>query len=284
MFDPIYDLVATQAVTRPGAAVMIVVGAFVVSRLIRFLARVSIRRLASRSRRLGPGAQPGLWRARTTRVDGETGATGEQRRRQRIDAASRMVGHLISVLVWLIAVIALFHVLDIDAAFFLSSAGFIGAAIAIGGQHKVNDYLTGLSVHFEDRYGVGDRIVADIGGPEPVEAIVDHVGLFSTRLRDAGSTVHVPNHALSIVRNLSQDAAMVEFDLRVPVDADEEDVAVAVRRLAGTNGLTEVVFLGDIEASEVEPGRVAVKAPVAVAPGPRRRQRLVERAERSLRD
>ena len=57
----------------------------------------------------------------------------------------------------------MFHLFDIDAAFFLSSAGFIGAGVAIGGQHKVNDYLTGLSVLFEDRYGVGDELVVDMG-------------------------------------------------------------------------------------------------------------------------
>ena len=51
---------------------------------------------------------------------------------------------------------------DIDAAFFLSGAGFIGAALAIGGQHKVNDYLTGLSVLIEDRYGVGDELIVDV--------------------------------------------------------------------------------------------------------------------------
>ena len=56
----------------------------------------------------------------------------------------------------------MFHLFDIDAAFFLSSAGFIGAGLAIGGQHKVNDYLTGLSVLFEDRYGVGDELLVEI--------------------------------------------------------------------------------------------------------------------------
>ena len=57
-----------------------------------------------------------------------------------------MLNHLVTVVVWLAVGIAVFQLFDIDAAFFLSSAGFLGAAVAIGGQHKVNDYLTGLSV------------------------------------------------------------------------------------------------------------------------------------------
>ena len=154
----------------------------------------------------------------------------EQRRRQRIDAASRMVSHLVSVVIWIVATIVAFHLLDIEAAFFLSSAGFLGAAIAIGGQHKVNDYLTGLSVHFEDRYGVGDEIQVEVGWGQPVTAVVDHIGLFSTRLRDARSTLHFPNSALANLRNLSQEAAVSTIRLSVPDDAEPRRGEVAAAR------------------------------------------------------
>ena len=73
-----------------------------------------------------------------------------------------MLNHVVRLVVWTAVTIVVFHLFDIDAAFFLSSAGFIGAAVAIGGQHKVNDYLTGLSVLFEDRYGVGDELVVEV--------------------------------------------------------------------------------------------------------------------------
>ena len=118
--------------------------------------------------------------------------------------------------------IAVFHLFDIDAAFFLSSAGFIGAGVAIGGQHKVNDYLTGLSVLFEDRYGVGDELVVDMGRPEPVHAVVDNIGLVTTRLRDERSTIHVPNAQLTVVRNLSQEAAASTVRLQLPDGADAD--------------------------------------------------------------
>ena len=65
------------------------------------------------------------------------------RRRQRVDAAARMVNHIMTVVVWICVTIASFQILDIDAAFFTCSVGFIGAGLAIGGQHKVNDYVTG---------------------------------------------------------------------------------------------------------------------------------------------
>jgi hypothetical protein len=138
------------------------------------------------ARQAEPARPPGsgLWRTRASRFDDTNLDTVEQRRRQRIDAASRMVNHLVSLVIWIVATIVAFHLLDVAPAFFLSSAGFLGAALAIGGQHKVNDYLTGLSVHFEDRYGVGDEIIVEVGWLRSGRRVVDHIGLFSTRVRD----------------------------------------------------------------------------------------------------
>ena len=191
----------------------------------------------------------------------------------------RMVSHLVAVVIWIVATIMVFHLLDIDAAFFLSSAGFLGAAIAIGGQHKVNDYLTGIGVLFEDRYGVGDEIVVDPGDGVPVSAVVDHIGLFSTRLKDSRSTLHVPNSALTTVRNLSQEAAVSTIRLHVPGDATADEAMSTLRGLAGTDGLTDVIFVGDLDAHEPNTGEVEVEVrtartarrPLEVAPRPPRR-------------
>ncbi len=195
-----------------------------------------------------------------------------------------MVNHLASLLIWIVATIVAFHLLDIDPAFFLSSAGFIGAGLAIGGQHKVNDYLTGLSVHFEDRYGVGDEIVVDVGWDAPVQGIVDHVGLFSTRVGDYRSTLHFPNHALTSVRNLSQEGATSTLRLRLPDSADPGAAADLLRGLAGTEGLTDVVFVGDFDSRQPATGEVEVDVMTSRALRGSDRDRLIGRAEQALFD
>jgi small-conductance mechanosensitive channel len=271
----------------PLVILAIAASAIVTSRLVRVIIRRVIRRLAKRSLQPtpgGPGSSAGLWRVRSGRIDGETGEISEQRRRQRIDAASRMVSHLASLVIWVVAVIVAFHLLHIDPAFFLSSAGFIGAGLAIGGQHKVNDYLTGLTVHFEDRYGVGDEIVADVGWNEVVQGIVDHVGLFSTRVRDHRSTLHFPNHALTSIRNLSQEAAASTLRLRVPSGSGADDAAMLLRGLAGTEGLTDVIFLGDVAARCDATGEVELDVWTSRVLDDRQRDQLVGRAERALFD
>ena len=63
--------------------------------------------------------------------------------------------------------------------------------------------------------GAGSLLVVEQAGEEPLHAVVDYVGLFSTRLRDATSTLHVPNGSLQLVRNLSQQAQSETLRLRV---------------------------------------------------------------------
>jgi hypothetical protein len=111
--------------------------------------------------------------------------------------------------------------------------------------------------------------------------VVDHVGLFSTRVRDERSTVHVPNSALGSVRNLSQEAASLTLRLRVPDDVGASDAADMLRGLAGTTGLTDVVFVGDLEATDASTGEVSVAARTSRNLDDRRVERLVGRAERS---
>lgn len=281
-----FDLLAHFTTDGPWATVFVVVvvalSAVLATRCSRLVIRHVIRRLAKRALLGPPGS--GLWRVRAQRFDDTNPATVEQRRRQRIDAASRMVNHLASLVIWIVAAIVAFHMLAVDPAFFLSSAGFLGAGLAIGGQHKVNDYLTGLSVHFEDRYGVGDEVVANVGWEQPVVGIVDHIGLFSTRVRDHRSTMHFPNSALAIVRNLSQEACRTTLRVRVPEDHSATDDAPSLLRgLAGTDGLTDVVFLGDLAAHESATGEIEVEVATSRALGGVTRDRLVRRTEAALR-
>ncbi len=282
-FDRLRELLNNKAIEAPFVVFAVLIVGLLVTRISRFVVHRVIRRVASRPI-VGALGNAGLWRVRLRRVGDESGEIRDERRRQRIDAASRMVNHIAALVIWIIATIVTFKLLDVDPAFFLSSAGFIGAAIAIGGQHKVNDYLTGLSVHFEDRYGIGDEIVAEIGWEQPIRAVVDHIGLFSTRLRDAQGTLHFPNSTLADVRNLSQEASVATIRLSVPRYSDADEAASTLRGLAGTDGLTDVIFVGDLMTSEASTGEVDVEVHTSRALNDKARARLVRRTERALFD
>ncbi len=277
-------LTAGEAMSRPVIVVLIVLGGFVATRLIRMVLRRTVRHVADRS--LVRSSR--WWRTRVRREGLESAELVEQRRRQRIDAASRMLSHVFSLVVWVVVSIAVFHVLELDAAFFLSSAGFLGAGLAIGGQHKVNDYLTGLSVLLEDRYGVGDEVEVEIGWSEPVRGVVEHIGAVSTRIRDARSTVHLPHASMVNVRNLSQEPAQARLEVHLPGSVDPEVLADAaadaMREVAGTKHLTGVVFVDDIEALHVDPDaeRVELNVRTARPLSSDERELLVRRTEERL--
>lgn len=275
---------AGEAISRPVIVLFVVIGAFVVTRLSHVLFRRVVRYVANRSL-----ARPSQWwRTRARYSELEDSGASENRLRQRVDAAARMLHHLFAVVLWIGVVIAVFHILQLDAAFFLSSAGFIGAAVAIGGQHKVNDYLTGLSVLLEDRYGVGDEIETASGFPNGVRGIVEHIGLVSTRIRDGYSTVHLPHIALVSVRNLSQEPAEAKLSIQVPVETENataaKRAAETIRELAGSQHLTGVVLVDDIEAAAVHKDaehvelRVRTARPLTAS----ERETLVRRTEERL--
>jgi len=275
---------AGEAISRPVIVLFVVLGAFVVTRLSHVLIRRVVRYIANRSL-----ARPSQWwRTRSRYGEHEQQSITENRQRQRVDAAARMLHHLFAVVLWIGVIIAVFHILELDAAFFLSSAGFIGAAVAIGGQHKVNDYLTGLSVLLEDRYGVGDEV--EIVGvlPHNLRGVVEHIGLVSTRIRDGYSTVHLPHIALISVRNLSQEPAETKLSIQIPVETENAEAAAkaaeTIRELAGSQHLTGVVLVDDIETAAYSKDdehlelRVRTARPLTAA----ERETIVRRTEERL--
>ena len=238
-------------------AIVLVPVAFVASWIARTLIRTMTRRAARRAQH-----RSGSWRVRLDRM-GDHG-TADARKRQRADAVARVLGHLVTAGIFVLCAIAALELMGVSVVFAVSSAGFIGVAIALSGQDLVKDVLGGTRALLEDRYAVGDDVVLHIGGNE-VRGTVDLVGSASVRLRTPeGATWHAGHNAIDSVTNLSQLPAV--SDVSLPLDEwARADRDAAVERLAGSSndvGLTGVVFVRDIETHEpptAEDGTVTVK-------------------------
>ena len=258
----------------------IVVGTWLLTRVNGLLLKWFVRHLANRA--LSAGGGP--WRVRSARMKEGSTTIREQRRRQRVDAASKMVNHLVSLVMWIISLIVVFHVIDVDAAFYLSSAGFLGAAVAIGGQHKVNDYLTGLLVLLEDRYGVGDTIEWESPVGTELLGLVEYVGIFTTRVRDAKGSMHVPNSQFNMMRNMSQEPVVTTLRIRVDDTPSTHRVESTLKDLAGSAGLTQVLFVDDIASYREVTGEISIDVATSRPLEPKEIDRLVRRAERALKE
>ncbi len=224
-------------------ALLLIPAALVASWAARTGLRALTRRAVVRAQR----SERSTWRVRLDRLgdDGQSDA----RKRQRADAVARMLGHVVTVAIVAVATVVGLNLLGVDAVFAISSAGFVGFAIALSAQDIVKDFLAGVRVLLEDRYAVGDDVVLVVGGTE-VCGTIDLIGAASVRLRtDEGTTWHAGHHAIESVANRSQLPAVT--DIAVPVaewaTTDPDQASERLAEASNDVGLTGVVFVRDIE-------------------------------------
>jgi small-conductance mechanosensitive channel len=135
--------------------------------------------------------------------------------RKRIDTLGRIVGYLVSVLVWIIAGMLILSELGVSIAPFLATAGVAGIAISFGAQSLVKDYFTGFVMLVENQIRQGDFV--DVAGKS---GRVEEVTLRYVRLRDGEGAVHyVPNSSITTVTNHSREFAYAVVEIGVSYSA-----------------------------------------------------------------
>lgn len=227
--------------------------AFVLSWIARYAIRASTRRSVRRAQ-----DHPGTWRTRLGRIS-DLDSDVEIRRRQRADAASRMLGHFVTSLIFIAALLIGLHIVGVDPVYAVSSAGFIGLAIALSGQDIIKNMMAGTTALLEDRYALGDRVSVTMSGIE-VAGTIDLMGPASIRVRtDVGATWHAGHSAIDSVTNFSQLAA--SSDIAIPTtqwNHVEDDAAQRLRSASNDVGLTGVIFLPDLATQDHPTGVTTV--------------------------
>lgn len=219
--------------------------AFVLSQFARTAIRALTRRAVRRAQR-----SEGTWRVRLDRLSDNGQA--DARKRQRADSVARILGHIVTVAIFSVGTLVALDLLGVDLVFAISSAGFIGFAIALSGQDLIKDVLSGTRSLLEDRYAVGDQVVLSIAGTEMC-GMVDLIGTASLRLRTPdGATWHAGHHVIDSVTNLSQlpSVSNISVPLGEWARADENAAVERLREASNDIGLTGLVFMRDIETHE----------------------------------
>ena len=184
---------------------LIVAGALtatLASSLIHWALRIAFTRGALRQLRGLPTRS--RWRVRGARTEGESSAAGEVRRRQRIDAVALTFSRLAAAVVWSALVVVVLHSQGISVGAAVSGAGFVGVVLALGGQASVNDFMSGLHILLEDRFGEGDEIALITANGKEVRGVVTALGMFGARIESGGRVHHIANRHMSEVTNYSQ--------------------------------------------------------------------------------
>src|SRR6266700_1711394 len=203
--------------------VVIVVGALVLSRLLR----VMVRRIAALQEKKLPS---GI-------------------RAQKIRTMASVVTSIAVFVLFFVAALEVLSLLGLNLGPLLASAGIAGLAIGFGAQTLVHDFINGFFILLENQYDIGDNV--RIAG---VKGTVEAMNLRHTLLRDEDGTVHfVPNSEIKIVSNTTRDWS--QLTLRVTVAYSEpSDRIVKLLQEIGDEVRHDPAYVEDIVSDIQVPG------------------------------
>jgi small conductance mechanosensitive channel len=187
---------------------------------------------------------------------------------RRAATVSNVLRKLASILIGVIATLAIFNTLGISILPFLATAGVAGIAIAFGAQSLVKDFFRGFFLLAENQIRQGD--VVEIAGKS---GLVEDLTLRYVQLRDYEGNVHyVPNGEIGVVTSSSRTFAYAVVDVTIALDQDIQPV-IEIMSKTGKNLRADSVFgpkiLDDLDIAGIESwtasgitlrGRIKVRA------------------------
>lgn len=130
---------------------------------------------------------------------------------KRTDTLSGVLFGLISVVVWVIAIVMSLGEFGVDITPLIAAIGVASLALGFAAQNIIRDYLYGFFIVMEDWYRIGEVVtVAGITG-----GVVD-MNLRRTTLRDLDGTMHViPNSNIALASNMARGWARINLNVGV---------------------------------------------------------------------
>lgn len=195
------------------------------------LAAVLLRKFISRSITKVVRHAAQVAESRAGRLLEGSGLVATERTRQRTQAIGSVLKSVSSTVIVAVALLMVISVLQIPITPILASVSAVGVAVGLGARDLITDFLAGISMIFEDQYGVGDVIDTGLANGTVIE-----VGLRVTKLRDAdGEIWYVRNGSITRVGNQSQGWSRAVVDVPVHYGEDvgrvHEVLTVAVEQL-----------------------------------------------------
>jgi small-conductance mechanosensitive channel len=151
-----------------------------------------------------------------------------------------LIDNISRVVIFVVSITVIFSIWQINLSPVLTSAGIIGAGVAIAAKDTIANLLGGFSIFFDKPFKVGDYIVLD--GGERGEVV--SVGLRSTRIETRDYIqIAVPNSIIANSKIVNESAPVKNFRVRVPVTvAYGSDIDVVEKTLVDIAGSNENVI------------------------------------------
>jgi small conductance mechanosensitive channel len=193
--------------------VLVVVGAWLATRVIRSVADKISRRLAVES-------------------DSEVRSESVKHRQ----AVASVISSVAVAVLYVVVAVDIVNTLGLPVGSLVAPAAVLGAALGFGAQRIVQDLLSGFFIITEKQYGFGDLVQLTITGSSvDARGTVEDVTLRVTKLRTGdGEMYTVPNGQIVKALNLSKDWARAVIDIPVPASADLNRVNEVLRDVSSS--------------------------------------------------
>lgn len=159
-----------------------------------------------------------------------------------------LLGGLIQLITFsIVSIVSL--VLLTDTASVLWFIGLFSAGFSFAARPLIGDYLTGISLIFEDSFEVGEKIQLPNATGGPVEGVVEAINLRTTSIRArSGEPITVPNGDVRIIKNFSR-ALYSESNIKIRIHSKDTHKAIDILESMADeaalllDGLTEPWFV-----------------------------------------
>jgi moderate conductance mechanosensitive channel len=191
MPDWLPDNLAALVVFKPIRIVLLIIGAFVLRRILQRLIRRSAQRAIDRP--FGSRSQLAQKVIVATTLSAE-------RRRQRLSALSSLAQSTVTFVIFAVALLMILAELGYNITTIVAGTTVIALTVGFGLQSIVKDLVSGVFMLVEDQLGVGDYVDMDMAS-----GVVEAIGLRVTELRTRDGTIwYVRNGEVLRVGNFSQ--------------------------------------------------------------------------------
>jgi len=145
----------------------------------------------------------------------------------RFQTITPIIRNILLITLSLLSIMVVLSEIGINIMPLLAGAGVLGIAVGFGAQTLVKDFLTGLTVVFEDLLQIGDVIkINDHFG------LVEKITLRKIQMRDLDGTVHtIPFGEVSIISNLTKDFSYYLMDVGVAYRENTDEVVKIMREV-----------------------------------------------------
>lgn len=138
-----------------------------------------------------------------------------------------LIYNIVKYFILIVAFLMILDVFGVDTKTLITSLGVLGLVVGLALQDLLKDFISGITIIFENQYCIGDTVcVGDFKGE------VIGLGLKSTRIRsNTGEIKILSNRNISEVINYSQMSSKAIVDVSIAYEEDYEKVESILNKL-----------------------------------------------------